>query len=219
MSLDLTLDASEEARFLNRISRLVKRLARKTHFTAREVEVCLLIYYKMVRADEGSLGGMLVSRHQLDAVFDASFGITDSATIGRIFTALDKSVTTHVTMETWTRMLSLFLRGTLDEKIDHCFRAYDISGEGLIRREHMMVLLKGCFIKQQEEDAEEDIKDLTELIIRQLDMDRDGAISLDDFREAVRKAPEMLECFGQALPDRPHVYAFSRTFLNRVSKY
>ncbi|XP_055536811.1 calaxin-like [Wyeomyia smithii] len=218
MSLDLTLDASEEARFLNKISRFVKRLVKKTHFTQRELEVCLLIYYKMLRDDEGKLG-MLVSRHQVDAVFDASFGITDSATVGRIFTALDKSVTTHVSMETWARMLSLFLRGSLDEKISHCFQVYDISGEGLIRREHMMVLLKGCFIKQHEEDAEEDIKDLTELIIRRMDADRDGAISLDDFREAVHNAPEMLECFGQALPDRAHVYAFSRTFLDRVSKF
>ncbi|XP_058466547.1 calaxin-like [Malaya genurostris] len=218
MSLDSTLDSSEEARFLTKVNRLVRRLVKRTHFTSRELESCLLIYYKLVRDDETN-PGLLVGRHQLDMVFDMAFGISNSLTVARIYNALNKGVTAYVTMETWALMLSLFLRGTFDEKIDHCFRVYDIGGEGLIRREHMLVLLKGCFIKPQEEDADEAIKDLAEIILRKMDMDKDGAISRQDFREAVYKEPELMECFGQALPDRAHVYAFSRTFLERVPKF
>ncbi|XP_058832738.1 calaxin-like [Topomyia yanbarensis] len=218
MSLDSTLDPREEVRFLSKVNRLVRRLVKRTHFTTRELEACLLIYYKLVRDDETNQG-LIVGRHQLDMVFDMAFGISDGVTVARIYNALDKGVTSHVTMEQWVLMLSLFLRGTIDEKIDHCFKVYDIGGEGVIRREHMLVLLKGSFVKEHEEDADEENKDLAEIILRKLDMDRDGAISRNDFREAVRKEPEFMECFGQALPDRAHVYAFSRTFLEKVPKF
>ncbi|EAT46551.1 AAEL002275-PA [Aedes aegypti] len=217
MSLDLTLDAGEEMRFLNKVSRLVRRLEKKTHFTHRELEVCLLIYYKLTKDEEDNKGH--VSRHQLDVLFDSVFGISDSETVGRICTALDKSVTTFMSMESWVKMLSLFLKGTFDEKIEHCFRAYDIGGEELLRREHMMILLRSCFIKHQEEEVEESVKDMVEILIRRMDVDRDGAISLDDFRQSVHKSPELLECFGQALPDRAHVYAFSKTFLDQSAEF
>ncbi|XP_065086781.1 calaxin-like [Ochlerotatus camptorhynchus] len=217
MSLDLTLDAGEEMRFLNKVSRLVRRLVKKTHFTNQELEVCLLMYHKLSKDDEDNQGK--VSRHQLDVVFDSVFGISDSETVGRICAALDNGVTAFISMESWAKMLSLFLRGTFDEKIEHCFRAYDIGGEGMIRREHMMILLRNCFIRHQEEEVEEFVKDLVDILIRRMDVDRDGAISLEDFRVSVHKSPELLECFGQTLPDRAHVYAFSRTFLDRVAEF
>ncbi|XP_055629628.1 calaxin-like [Toxorhynchites rutilus septentrionalis] len=217
MSLELTLDPTEQVRFLNRVSRLVRRLAKKTHFTTKEVEVCLLIYYKLLKDDETNQ--QYISRVQFGMVFDMVFGISDSVIVGRIYTALDKGATTHVTMETWVQTLSLFLRGTLEEKIKHCYKVYDIVGEKMIRREHMMVLLKDCFIKHHEEEIEETIKDMIDIILRRMDVDRDGAISFDDYRQTVYKYPELMECFGQALPDRSHVYAFSRTFLERVAEF
>ncbi|XP_062549602.1 calaxin-like [Armigeres subalbatus] len=217
MSLDLTLEAGEEMRFLNKVSRLVRRLEKKTHFTHRELEVCLLIYHKLSKDEEDNKGQ--VSRHQLDTLFDSAFGISNVETVGRICCALDKGVTSFMTMEAWAKMLSLFLKGTFDEKIEHCFRSYDIGGEGILRREHMMVLLRSCFIKHQEEEVEESVKDMVEILIRRMDIDRDGAISLDDFRESVHKSPELLECFGQALPDRAHVYAFSKTFLDQTVEF
>lgn len=217
MSLDLTLDSGEQIRFLSKVSRLVRRLEKKTHFTSQELEICLLMYHKLTKDDEDSKGQ--VSRHQLDVVFDSAFGITDSETVGRICAALEGGVTAFISMESWAKMLSLFLRGTFDEKIEHCFRAYDIGKEGMVRRDHMVVLLRSCFIRHQEEEVEESVKDFVEILIKRLDVDRDGSISLEDFRESVHKSPELLECFGQALPDRAHVYAFSRTFLDPAAEF
>lgn len=221
MSLDVTLDQGEEIRFLNKISDTVKQLHKKTHFTARELEIVLLLYYKLLKDEDGPRGPVqgLISRQQFTRVFDTAFGMTDNVMIGRIYAALDKGATSHVTMETWVHTLSLFLRGTFEEKIKYCFTVYDIQGEGMIRRDHMMLLLKSAIIKHQDEEVEEAVKDLVDIILHRMDVDRDGSISFQDYSETVRKSPQMLECFGQALPDRGYIYAFSRTFLDRVRKF
>ncbi|XP_062555548.1 calaxin-like [Armigeres subalbatus] len=223
MSLDLTLDSSEEIRFLNKISGIVKQFHKKTHFTARELEIVLLLYYKLLKDEQGGpragQSARYISRQQLTTVFDTALGMSDNVMLRRIYAALDKGATSYVTMETWIQTLSLFLRGTFEEKIKYCFKVYDIQGEGLIRRDHMMLLMRSAFVKPQDEDVEEAVKDLVDIILHRMDVDRDGSISFEDYRETVRKSPEMLECFGKALPDRGHVYSFSRTFLEKVRKF
>ncbi|XP_001647702.2 EF-hand calcium-binding domain-containing protein 1 [Aedes aegypti] len=224
MSLDLTLDSSEEIRFLSKISGLVRQLHKRTHFTARELEIVLLLYYKLLKDEHdatrsGSQAPIYISRQQFTTVFDTAFGMADNVMLGRIFAALDKGATSYVTMETWVHTLSLFLRGTFEEKLKYCFKVYDIQGEGMIRRDHMMLLLRSAFIKPQDEEVEEAVKDLVDIILHRMDIDRDGSISFEDYSQTVRRVPEMLECFGKALPDRGHVYAFTRTFLERGRKF
>ncbi|XP_055605988.1 calaxin-like [Uranotaenia lowii] len=227
MPLDITLDPSEECRFLNKVHRLIRRMVRRTHFSQQELEACLLIYYKLVNDDDSPVtsaspkvcGIRELSRVQFVRFFDRAFGIPDETTANRIQAALTSTETAFLSMESWVRMLSIFLRGTMDEKIEHCFRVYDFCREGELRREHMMILLRKSFIKHHEEEVEETIKDMIEMLIRRLDVDRDGVISLEDFRESVKKNPELMECFGQAMPNRSYVYAFSRTFLDKVEKF
>ncbi|XP_035899530.1 EF-hand calcium-binding domain-containing protein 1-like [Anopheles stephensi] len=211
MNLDATLDTAEEIRFLSKVSGLVKRLTRSTHFTHQELEVVLLVYYKILKNDPDASAGGQISRQQLTTVFDTAFGIADTAVIRRIYAALDGGNSSHVSMETWARMVSLYVRGTLEEKIQYCYRVYDIQREGMIRRDFLMVLLRGCV--RQEEGVEEAVKDLVDMLMTRLDLDRDGAISFEDYRKSVLGTPLLLECLGQALPDRIHVEAFATTFL------
>ncbi|KFB45381.1 AGAP001416-PA-like protein [Anopheles sinensis] len=214
MNLDATLDSAEEARFLSKMGGLVKRLARSggalARFSQRELELVLVLYYKLLKADPDGAGG-LVSRQQLTTVLDTAFGITDTATVRRIHAALDGGTSAHVTPETWARLVALFVRGSLEERIRHCYAVYDTQRDGLIRRDQLMVLLRGCV--RQEEGVEEAVKDLVDIVTTRLDLDRDGAISFEDFRQSVLQEPLLLECLGQALPDRRHVEAFAMTFL------
>ncbi|XP_053670453.1 calaxin-like [Anopheles nili] len=210
MNLDSTLDPAEEIRFLSKTSGLMRRLGRTTHFTGQELELVLLVYYKILKNDPDASGGQ-ISRQQLTTVFDTAFGITDTSVIRRIYAALDGGTSSHVSMETWVRTVSLYVRGTLEEKIQYCYRVYDAQREGMIRRDYLMVLLRGCV--RQEEGVDEAVKDLVDLIMTRLDIDRDGAISFEDYRRSVLGTPLLLECLGQALPDRSHVDAFAATFL------
>ncbi|XP_058056082.1 calaxin-like [Anopheles bellator] len=212
MNLDATLDGGEEIRFLSKVSVLVKRLRKSTHFTHQELELVLLIYYKMLKNDPDAAGGQ-ISRQQLTTVFDTVFGITEPAVLRRIYAALgDGGTGAHVAMETWAQLVSLYLCGSLEERIRYCYRVYDAQRDGHIRRDYLMVLLRDCV--RQEGGAEEAVRDLVDIIITRLDVDRDGAVSFDDYRQSVLGTPLLLECLGQALPDRSRVEAFAVTFLS-----
>lgn len=50
-----------------------------------------------------------------------------------------------------------------------------------------------------EEDPDEAVRDLSELALKKLDVDRDGKISFQDYKLAVLGEPLLLEAFGQCL--------------------
>jgi hypothetical protein len=62
-----------------------------------------------------------------------------------------------------------------------------------------------------DEDPDEGVKDLVELVLRKLDRDRDGKISLQDFQTAVREESLLMEAFGQCLPTGSACRSFMAT--------
>lgn len=61
---------------------------------------------------------------------------------------------------------------------------------------------RNCLIKHpQDEDPDEGAKDLAELVMRKLDKDKDGKVSLEDYQLSVTEEPLLLEAFGRCLPD------------------
>lgn len=68
-------------------------------------------------------------------------------------------------------------------------------------------------VKQpQEEDPDEGVRDFVEIILRKLDIDRDGKVSFEDYVTAVKSEPLLLEAFGQCLPTD----GACRTFLSTL---
>ena len=66
------------------------------------------------------------------------------------------------------------------------FRLEDIRRDGFIVREEMYQLLSSSIIKSpSEEDRDEAIRDLVELVLKKLDLDKDHRVSNEDFRQAV----------------------------------
>lgn len=58
---------------------------------------------------------------------------------------------------------------------------------------------------------------MIESITKKMDHDRDGMISLEDYRESVFANPLLLEFLGPCLPYRAAVYAFLTTLTQYVS--
>ncbi|KAI4456907.1 calcium binding protein [Holotrichia oblita] len=218
-TLDMSLDPMEETRFKKKHSDLITRLCKKLHFTYTELECVLLIYYKLQKESPDQKLG--ISKAQFRDVLHAGFDMTDDALMDRIFTALEKG-TTHpaiISMETWASALSLFLRGTLEEKITHCFMVYDLMGDGMIGRDSMFQLLRTSLISSgSDDDAEEAVKDMIEILTKKMDLDRDGKISYNDYKQSVTNQPMLLECLGNCLPSRLAVHAFATSFTEAVGK-
>ncbi|KOC61355.1 EF-hand calcium-binding domain-containing protein 1 [Habropoda laboriosa] len=127
--------------------------------------------------------------------------ITEDALVERIFCCWDRENEGIIRLEPWIMGLDLYLRGTLREKIEYCFKVYDLNNDGFITKDEIFLLFKNCLMKQPgEEDPDEAVKDLSELALKKLDVDRDGKISFHDYKVAILEEPLLLEAFGQCLP-------------------
>lgn len=129
------------------------------------------------------------------------FGMTNDILMDRVFRAFDKDNDSWINQEEWICGLSIFLRGTHEEKMHYCFEVYDLNGDGYISREEMFQMLKNCLIKQPtEEDPDEGIKDLVDLVLKKMDIDHDVRLSFADYKASVMEEPLLIEAFGPCLP-------------------
>jgi Ca2+-binding EF-hand superfamily protein len=213
MSYDRLCDGTEEWSFLNFHKEIFKKPNPNWHFDRVELHSIAVIYFKL-QLDAGCALDRDLPSKSFSNVLHKAFGIVDDSMVARIFKALDS--TESVSLSKWLSITSIFLRGSLQEKIDFCFKVYDISGNEKIRLEHMVKLLRKFVFKHRDEEVAESVKDLADIIVKKMDLDEDGAISFADFSTAVHRDPMLLECFGQCLPDRIHAIAFLTTFTDKI---
>ncbi|CAI5690536.1 unnamed protein product [Oreochromis niloticus] len=159
-----------------------------------------------------------LDRGKFISTLHSIFGLTDDRMT--VFRTFDKDNDSVVSMKEWIDGLSVFLRGTLDEKIKYCFTVYDLNGDNAISREEMLHMLKGRLIRQpNEEDPDEGIKDLVEIILKKMDYDHDGKLSFEDFEKAVKDENLLLEAFGTCLPDFRRIEMFEgRVFQEQMEQ-
>ncbi|XP_074041630.1 calaxin [Leptinotarsa decemlineata] len=150
-----------------------------------------------------------VFREVLHNTFDI---VTENTMMDRIFCVWDKNNCGLITAENWFRGLSLFLKGSVPDQIEYCFAVYDLNCDGYITKDEMFQLLRNCLIKHpQEEDPDESVKDLVDIVMRKIDKNKDGKISLEDFQKTVGEEPLLIEAFGKCLPSEESKITFLTT--------
>ncbi|XP_058443117.1 calaxin-like [Malaya genurostris] len=210
--------------------KMLEMYKRRTHFSKIEVEALCKIFRKLVtnaslnsKALAANNAGVIakagsstdgidrsVFRELLHSTFDI---VTDETLMERIFCAWEKGYEgLPIRLEGWILGLSTFLKGSQAEKTAFCFRVYDLNSDGFITKDEMFALLRNCLIKQpQDEDPDEGVRDLVEIALRKLDMDKDGKVSFQDYQEAITEEPLLLEAFGQCLPSDRATVSFLST--------
>ncbi|KAK2575993.1 hypothetical protein KPH14_007352 [Odynerus spinipes] len=206
---------AREYSFRSKFSPLFKKLAKETHFTYREVEALAVIHRKILRTS----GPM--TRAVFRDIFHAGFDFTENIRhllIDRIFATIDKTNSLKIRMDHWIEALSIILHGTTDEKITFAYKVYDLLRTNRLRKEQIFPMMRGCLIAHSsDEDPDESVKDLIELVLKKIDIDRDGFLSEEDFRTAVKEKHEFfLECFGPIFPTREARHTILTTFTDRV---
>ncbi|KAL4629882.1 peroxisome biogenesis factor 1 isoform X3 [Arapaima gigas] len=187
--------------------RMIKNLAESIskevkHFNKTEAEHLIRLFNGLVGDQNDRRGGNGLDRGRFRNILHNTFGLTDDMMMDRVFRVFDKDNDSYVSVKEWIEGLSVFLRGTFDEKIKYCFDIYDLNGNGYISREEMFHMLKNSLIRQPtEEDPEEGVKDLVEIALKKMDHDHDSQLSYADFERAVKEENLLLEAFGTCLPD------------------
>lgn len=219
MSVPVSSDPLDDIK-LRQNARLLRNLVKETHFNQHEVEAVSVIYFKFLNENNSSnVKRTSMERNQLREIFQTCFNINDDFLIDRAFLYLDKGITSAVSLETWIRILSLFFRGTQEEKMKYCYFVYDVNGDDKIKRNEVIQLFGKCFITENVEDGELAVKDLADIMVRKLDLDADGLISFSDYSNSVLRQYELLEVFGRCLPDRKCISTFMHTFTDEDIRF
>ncbi|XP_018782932.1 PREDICTED: EF-hand calcium-binding domain-containing protein 1-like isoform X1 [Bactrocera latifrons] len=211
--------------------KLLENLRKKTKFTKAEIDALCRIYRKLISNCQysakalatGSSSAAIVKPHAtvegidrvvfrelLHSTFDI---VTEEILMERLFCCWDRAhVGLPLRLEGWLTGLSIFLRGSLAERANFCFRIYDLNSDGFITKDEMFTLLRNCLIKQpQDEDPDEGVKDLVEIVLKKFDLDKDGKVSIEDFMSTLEAEPLLLQAFGQCLPSETATVSFFST--------
>ncbi|KAM3596874.1 uncharacterized protein V6R79_022032 [Siganus canaliculatus] len=190
------------------------------HFTKTEIESLIREFNAIV--GEPAVSGRAASgldRERFRNILHNSFDMTDDILMDRVFRTFDKDNDSFVSLKEWIEGLSVFLRGTLDQKITYCFHVFDLNGDDYISREEMFHMLKNSLIRQPpEEDPDEGIKDLVEITLKKMDHDHDGKLSFADFEKAVKGENLLLEAFGPCLPDTMSIESFEKRVFHELEQ-
>uniref|UniRef100_A0A8C4V133 EF-hand calcium binding domain 1 n=1 Tax=Falco tinnunculus TaxID=100819 RepID=A0A8C4V133_FALTI len=203
-----------------RLQQLVEALGRSArHFNKGEVECLVRLFDALVAGPGARPAAVGFDRSTFRDTLHGAFGMTDDMILDRVFRTFDRDNDSCISVVEWVEGLSVFLRGTLEERIKYCFEVYDLNGDGYISREEMFQMLKNSLLKQpSEEDPDEGIKDLIDIVLKKMDYDHDGKLSFMDFEKAVRDEYLLLEAFGPCLPDIKSSMAFEQKTFRDVRK-
>ncbi|KAG5210129.1 hypothetical protein JEQ12_015323 [Ovis aries] len=167
-----------------------------------EIECLIRIFHNVVGRGDMKLANAGLDRNTFRVILHSIFGMTDDVLMNRVFFAFDKDNDNYINVKEWVKGLSVFLRGTFEEKLKFCFEVYYFNGDGYISRERIYDMLKNSLHQQSpEEEADEGIRELVDIALKKMDYDNDGRISFADFERAVKEDRLLLEVFGPCLPD------------------
>ncbi|XP_024857217.1 calaxin isoform X3 [Bos taurus] len=135
-----------------------------------EVKCLINLFYNLVGEVTERQGVIIgLDRNAFRNILHMTFGMTDDMIMDRVFRGFDKDNDGCISVTEWVYGLSVFLRGTLEEKMKYCFEVFDLNGDSFISKEEMFHMLKNSLLKQpSEEDPDEGIKDLVEITLKKM---------------------------------------------------
>lgn len=176
----------------------VKDLKTITYFDKNELQQ----WYRdfMRECPEGVL-----RKGEFRAIYQQFFPAGDSTNFaGFVFDVFDSNKRGSISFREFIVALSVTSRGTMDEKLDWAFSLYDLDGDGYISKAEMMTIVDAIYLMvgtvldlpQDENTPEKRVAK----IFKQMDLNRDGKLSKDEFREGSKCDPWIVQALSMELP-------------------
>ncbi|XP_044005971.1 EF-hand calcium-binding domain-containing protein 1-like, partial [Aphidius gifuensis] len=209
LPINLLNDASEEIVYIRKNRKLLNDLTKRTHFNINEIEALALVH-RAIRKKFGP-----IARTTFRDVVHAGLDYTENIRhllVDRVFSAIDVKNVLQLNADQWIEGLSILLCGNLNEKINFAYNVYDLVRTNKIKREQIFPMLRGCLINLgPDEDPDDAVRDFIEIMMKTIDVDRDGKITEQDFTTAVKRDGLLLECMGPVFPSRQAANTFLTT--------
>ncbi|KAK3812034.1 MAG: hypothetical protein J3Q66DRAFT_349194 [Benniella sp.] len=180
-----------------------KDLARRTHFSKREIHVLRREFEKTSSASKSNVLTETQFKETFRRILHSS--PLDDVFLTRLYSAFDTNPNSKgVNFKEFIEGLSVFMKGTPDEKLELSFRLYDVDHVGYITRpglEKAMTQLHSV-VAGSSQDETHQIQELVKRIFDDLDVDNDGKLSLEEYKLNSMKEPLIIDFLSQFLADQ-----------------
>merc|ERR1712137_841387 len=125
----------------------------------------------------------------------------------RLFEILDENDDDQVNFREFLSGMSLLCKGTAEERLELCFRAYDVDDSGLVSYHELVAMIKRAWIvgykaivvqsrkkppltvEEVDEISDEQAHQLADMAFEGLDRDQDGSLSFEEFKRFALSEP------------------------------
>ncbi|CAH1406076.1 unnamed protein product [Nezara viridula] len=209
LHFDKTVSSSIDARKRLLISKHFEYLKGKTLFNDYELKCMLLLYDKLSPKK-------VMKKAEFFQALRVMVGVTDNPILERLYCSLELPSMHGIMFDQWVSLLSLYSRGTLDEKTVFTFMVFDTMGTGHLTRGTVEDMLSHQLGKQFGNVSDEQNRIFINMVFSALDQDGDGRISWEDYRNTISKHPTMINCLGRVIPEQNVMDVFLTTFTRQV---
>lgn len=171
-------------------------LVDNTKFTREEIDI---LWTRFREVSNSQVKDYRIDIHE----FQTALGLTSSDFTSRIFAAFDSDTSSEIDFTEFVCGLSaLSGRASLREKAEFCFLVYDIDKSGEIEKQELLQILKfSLSANSAVRLPDEQLAKVIEATFAQMDTNKDGGISLDEFAQAAEKNPAILACVNLNVED------------------
>jgi len=174
----------------------ILRIQKQTHFNAEEIEALRGEFSKYAKNESCVTKEKFYELIARLLPFGKNTDFADD-----LFKVFDKSGDGLIDFREFSIGLSIFTKGSMDEKLEMCFKVFDENGDGYIQPEEFSKILDALYrTAYPGEDNAKFVKSFVQFAFRELDVNHDGKFSLEEFKEIVFKQPVIMQCFRLTSP-------------------
>ncbi|KAJ3068651.1 EF-hand [Rhizoclosmatium globosum] len=169
----------------------------ETHFTLNEIKRLKQEFQKQANPD------FTISKEQFKSTLTKHVHCWSVGAqyifLERLFDAFDTDRNKSIDFREFIQGLSVFMKGSAEEKMELSFRLYDIDHSGSIEPKELINIMGKMYSEFYHEDQTQKIKQAVEQIFADLDINGDGSLSLHEYKLMALKEPMLIDFLEQFL--------------------
>ncbi|KAL9989363.1 hypothetical protein ACROYT_G003904 [Oculina patagonica] len=176
----------------------MRELLKATYFDKKELQKWYRDFMKDCPSGE-------LRQEEFQKIYQQFFPFGDPSKFAAfVFKVFDKNSDGSINFTEFITALSITSRGSLDEKLEWAFSLYDLDKDGYITRDEMLKIVEAIYSMvgniidlPKDEDTPEKRVDK---IFKQMDKNKDGKLTMEEFREGSKCDPWIVQALAIDLP-------------------